>query len=50
MDGFSANIVLTKQQGATMEDKNLTNLIEFLQEKIDSLEEKIAQLKGEQND
>ena len=37
-DGFSANIVLTKQQGATMTDKNLINLIKHQQEKIDGLE------------
>ena len=49
-EGFSANIVLTKQQGATMTDKNLINLIKYLQEKVDSLEKEIAQLKGKQND
>jgi site-specific DNA-adenine methylase len=43
-------MVLTKQQGATMTDKNLINLIKYLQEKVDSLEKEIAQLKGEQND
>ena len=43
-------MVLTKQQGATMTDKNLINLIKYLQEKVDSLEKEIAQLKGKQND
>ena len=37
-EGFSANIVLTKHRGATMEDKNLINLITHQQEKIDGLE------------
>ena len=37
-DGFSANIVLTKQQGATMTDKNLINLIKHQGERIAGLE------------
>ena len=37
-EGFCVNIVLTKHRGATMEDKNLINLITHQQEKIDGLE------------
>ena len=37
-EGFSANIVLTKQQGATMTDKNLINLIKHQGERIAGLE------------
>ena len=33
-----------------MTDKNLINLIKYLQEKVDGLEKEIAQLKGKQND
>ena len=36
-EGFSVNIVLTKHRGATMEDKNLINLIKHQDEKIAKL-------------
>ena len=37
-EGFCANIVLTKHRGATMEDKNLINLIKHQGERIAGLE------------
>ena len=37
-EGLCANIVLTKHRGATMEDKNLINLIKHQGERIAGLE------------
>ena len=48
-EGFSANIVLTKQRGATMDYHNLHNIIDTQEDKIYKLEKKIDSLEKDRD-